>query len=265
MKITVITLFPQMIECFINQSIVARAIKKKLVEIEIVNLRDFAKDKYGTVDDRPYGGGTGMLLKVDCLKRAIDNVKCPVSRQGGQMSNVKCHKYTILTSARGSAYNQEKARAYSKLNHLVIVAGHYEGVDERVSHYVDEEVSLGDFVMTGGEITASAIIDSVVRLLPNVLKKNDAVEEESFFQISINRLIEILGEKSALKSLKKKGVKKVRLLEYPQYTRPEEYKRLKVPPVLLSGDHKKIEKWRLQQAYNLTKKRRPDLFLVNRK
>jgi len=231
MKISIITLFPKMISSFFEESIIKRAIEKKLIEIEIINLRNFAIDDYGTVDDRPYGGGAGMIIRVDVIHKAISNVK-------SQISNLHLKSKILLTSPRGKIFNQKKAKEYSKLDHLVIIAGHYEGVDERVNNFVDEEISIGDFVLTGGELPAAAIVDSVVRLIPGVLKKEEAANEESF-------------------GIKIKGKK---LLEYPQYTRPAEFKGLKVPDVLLKGDHKKIEEWRIKQAIAITKKRRPDLF-----
>src|SRR3972149_940477 len=162
MKISVITLFPKMISGFFEESIVKRAQEKKLVEIEVINLRDFAIDDYGSVDDRPYGGGAGMVLRVDVIHKALEKVK---SSSFAKASADKQKSKVILTSARGKTYKQSVAQEYSKLDHLVIIAGHYEGVDERVLEYVDEEISLGDFVMTGGEIAASAIVDSIVRLL----------------------------------------------------------------------------------------------------
>ena len=228
MKITILTLFPKMISGFFEESIIKRAQDKKLVEIEIINLRDFAIDNYGTVDDRPYGGGAGMILRIEPLFKAIQFVKSK------QIPNSKIQK-VVLTSAKGKQFNQEKAINYSKLDNLIIIAGHYEGVDERVLNYVDEEVSLGDFIMTGGEIPASAIVDSVVRLIPGVLKKNEAVKNESF---------NIDGKK---------------LLEYPQYTRPEIFDNKKVPSILLSGDHKKIKDWQIKKAYEETIRKRKDL------
>ncbi len=223
MKISIITLFPDMISGFIKESILKRAIDKGLVEIELINLRDFAQDKYKTVDDKPYGGGAGMVLRVDVLKDAISYA----------LKNKQNKTKIILTSAKGKTYSQKKAIEYLKLNHIVIIAGHYEGVDERVLEYVDEEVSLGDFVLTGGEIAAASIVDSVVRLIPGVLKKSEAIQEESF--------------------------SKTYPLEYPQYTKPFEFKGHKVPDVLLSGNHKKIKEWRLNKSKELTKKLRPDL------
>ncbi len=260
MKITVITLFPRMISGFFEESIVKRAIEKKLVEVDIVNLRDFAIDDYGTVDDRPYGGGAGMILRADVIHKAlskISNFQFPISNQ---ISNSKFQtKKIILTSPKGKLFTQEKARKYSKLNYLIIIAGHYETADERVADFVDEEISLGDFVLTGGEIVASAITDSVVRLIPGVLKKEEATVGESFMNVSIELLIKTVGEHKILQNLKKKGIKEVRLLEYPHYTRPEEFKGIKVPEVLLSGNHAEIEKWRLKKAFEETIKRRPDL------
>jgi len=255
MKISIITLFPKMITSFFEESIVKKAKEKGLVEIELVNLRDFALDSYGIVDDRPYGGGAGMVLRVDVLYNAISKIKNQKSRL-----NIKNQKEKILlTSPKGKIFNQKKAKEYAKLDHLIIVCGHYEGVDERVLNFVDEDVSLGDFVMTGGEITASAITDAVVRLVPGVLKKEGATEIESFFEVSLEKIIEVVGEDEVLKRLKEKGVKKVKLLEYPQYTRPEYFQGLKVPRILFSGNHKEIEIWRLKKAYEETKKKRMDL------
>lgn len=248
-----------MIQGFFEESIVKRASDKKLVEIEYINLRDFAVNKYGSVDDRPYGGGAGMVMRVDVIYKSISNVKSPSfakASEGKQKSKI------ILTSPKGKKFDQKKALEYSKLNHLVIIAGHYEGVDERVLDYVDEEVSLGDFIMTGGEITATAIADSIVRLIPGTLKKTEATQLESFFNVSINQLIDTISRTKTLLDLQKKGIKKVKLLEYPQYTRPENFKGQKVPKELLSGNHKEIEKWRLQQAYKETLKKRKDLLAI---
>lgn len=250
MKITIITLFPAMLRGFFEESIIKRAVDTGHVAIEVVNLRDYATDERGTVDDRPYGGGAGMVLKVDVINRALDELKNKDSK-------------VILTSARGKVFNQKKAQELSSLDHIVLIAGHYEGVDERVYDYIDEEISIGDFVLTGGEIAAAAIADSVVRLIPGVLKKEDATANESFFEFDIDELISIIGEHKSLASLKKQGVKKVQLLEYPHYTRPEEYAGAKVPSVLKSGDFKKIYEWKVQRAFEETLKKRPDLLLVD--
>ncbi len=251
MKITILTLFPKMISSFFEESIIKRAQEKKLVEIEIVDLRAFAKNSYGSIDDKPYGGGAGMVLRVDVLVNAIGKIK----EQREKSKDVK----VVLTSAKGKLFNQKKAEEFSKLNHLIIIAGHYEGVDERVLENVDEEVSIGDFVVTGGEIPLSLIVDSVVRLIPGVLEKESATQEESFFEVEVATLKKIVGSDKLLDALEKKEVKKVRLLEYPHYTRPEEYDGKKVPGILLSGDHKKIQEWRLKKAFEETVKKRPDL------
>jgi len=241
-----------MIEGFFKESIVKRAQDKGLIDIRIVDLREYAVDDYGSVDDRPYGGGVGMVLRADVVWTALNKVKVK-----SEKSKVK----KVITSPKGKLFNQKKAQEFSKLNHLVIIAGHYEGVDERVLEYVDEEISLGDFVMTGGEIAASAIVDSIVRLLPGVLKHEEATQKESFFSTAINQLIGAIGENSILKKLRDKGIKKVQLLEYPQYTRPEEFNGIKVPAVLLSGNHKEVEKWRLKKSFEQTLKKRPDLLV----
>jgi len=230
-----------MISGFFEESIIKRAVEKKIVEIEIVNLRDFAIDDYGTVDDRPYGGGTGMVIRIDVIYKALADViaRSETTKQSQKKRLLRFarndSRRVILTSPKGKQFNQKKAQEFSKLDHLIIVAGHYEGVDERVLDYIDEEVSMGDFVLTGGEIVAAAITDSVVRLLPGVLKKDEATKSESF------------------------NINSKKLLEYPQYTRPKSFKGLKVPKVLQGGNHKEIEKWRLKKATEETRKKRPDL------
>jgi len=251
MKITVLTLFPKMVEGFFNESIVKRAQEKGIVEIEVVNFREFATDSHKSVDDKPYRGGAGMVLKVDVLHNALQKIR-----------NTKCEirdTKVILTSAKGKPFNQKKAQELSKLEHLILIAGHYEAVDERILEEVDEELSIGDFVMTGGEIAAATVVDSVVRLLPGVLKKDEASVIESFHTYALEDVILAVGEKEALSRLKKSGVKEVQLLEYPHYTRPEEFEGKKVPEVLMNGNHAEIERWRLQKSFEETLKKRPDL------
>lgn len=264
MKITILTLFPKMISGFFGESIIKRAKENGLVDISLVDLRKFAVDKYGSVDDRPYGGGAGMIMRVDVIHNAIkkitnDELRIKNKNPQSVIRNLKSK--IILTSPKGKIFNQQLAINYSKLDELVIIAGHYEGVDERVSEMVDEEVSIGDFVMTGGEMAAAVITDSVVRLLPGVLKKEKATELESFFEIPIKHLNGIIGENEILKKLIDKGVKDVKLLEFPQYTRPEEFNGKKVPEILLSGNHKTIEEWRIKKAFEETLKKRPDLLM----
>lgn len=229
MKITILTLFPEMFEGPFTQSIVRIAKEKKLVSIDILNIRDYGIGKHKTVDNKPFGGGTGMVMRVDVLDKAIKNVRM----RGLDKSEEKI----ILLDAGGKVYDQKKAQFLSNLKHLILVCGHYEGVDERVKELTDYVISIGDFVVTGGEIPAMLIADSVVRLIPGVLKEN-ATLYESF-------------------SLKTDDQKP--LLEYPQYTLPREYKGVSVPPVLLSGNHREIEKWKKDQSGLMTKKYRPDL------
>lgn len=207
LKIDILTLFPKMFEGVINQSILWRAQDKGFVEIKTHDLREFGKDSRKTVDDRPYGGGAGMIIRVDVIDNALKEVK-----------NTKIKKSKIvLLDAGGDKFTQKKAYQYSELDHLVLIAGHYEGIDHRVhEHLVDEVISIGDYVLTGGEIPAMVIADAVTRLVPGVIKE-ESLKEESF-----------------------SGIDK----EYPQYTRPEVYKKWKVPEVLLTGHHAKIDKWR---------------------
>lgn len=230
MKFSIITLFPEVFEPILNSSILKRAQKKGLVEFELINLRDFGEGRHKVVDDRPYGGGAGMVLKPDILTRALKSIISP-----NHVSRTKKIQI-ILMSASGTQYKQSKARELSKLDHLIIVCGHYEGVDQRfIDKYIDEEISIGDYVLTGGEIPAMVIVDSITRLIPGVLEKPEATKDESFSNYT--------------------------LLEYPQYTRPEEFEGKGVPKVLLSGNHSEIKKWRIQKSLAKTKKIRPDLLI----
>jgi len=228
MKISIITLFPKVFDPILNSSILKRAQTKGKVEFELINLRDFGEGKHLLVDDRPYGGGAGMVLRADVLAKAL-TYTIKISRSRKNDDNMK----VILASASGKSYNQKKARELSKLDHLILVCGHYEGVDQRfIDKYVDQEISIGDYVLTGGEIPAMIIADSIVRLIPGVLEKKEAIVNESFTE---------------------------NLLEGPQYTRPDEFDDQKVPQVLLSGNHGEIDKWREQKSLEKTKKFRPDL------
>lgn len=253
MKITTISLFPQTISGFTSSSILGRANSKKIVSYNHIDLRDYGEGIRKTTDDRPYGGGAGMLMMIDSLVRAIKEIK---------NKNNSSFEKVILTSARGKIFNQKKAKEFSKLKHIVIIAGHYEGVDERINNYIDEEISIGDFVLTGGEIATVMIIDSVVRLLPGVLDKKEAIQEESFYKVSVLELLKLIPDDITLIKLQKRNINHIQLLEYPQYTRPENYKGKKVPVILLSGDHEKIRIWRLTQAYLRTKLFRPDLLQI---
>jgi len=218
MKFDVLTLFPEMFSS-LNESIIGRATDKNLIEVNLTNIRDFSKDKHKKVDDTPYGGGAGMVIRPDVVYDAYESVKD---------ENAK----VIHMSPKGTVLNQEKVKQLSKEKHLIIICGHYEGIDQRViDEIVDEEISIGDYILTGGELPAMVLIDSVSRYVEGVLNE-ESTSEESFSD---------------------------GLLEYPQYTRPEEFRGKKVPEVLLSGHHENIKKWRKEQSLEITKKNRPDL------
>ena len=233
MKIDIITLFPDMFTGPFDASIIKRAKERGLVEINIHNLRNWTKDKHKTVDDRPYGGGAGMLLKVEPIDRALDALKRKTKSE---------ERKIILLDPGGKKYDQVAAEKLSRLDNLILICGHYEGVDHRIrEHLIDEELSVGDYILTGGEIPAMVIVDTVTRLIPGVLEKVEATQSESFSSLSTNH------------------PSPTTLLEHPQYTRPENFKGWKVPQVLLSGNHKEIEKWKKTQAMQRTKNNRPDL------
>lgn len=209
MKIDILTLFPNMFKGPFDESIISRGVTKGLVEINIHDLRSWGVDERKTVDDKPYGGGVGMLIRVDVIDNALNDLKAKAN------GNTK----VILLDARGERLVQKKVRELSKVDHLILIAGHYEGVDYRVhEHLVDEVISIGDFVVTGGEIPAMMLTDAVTRLIPGVISKEEATAIESFSEEG--------------------------KVEFPQYTRPDNYKGWDVPEVLLSGNHKEIDKWR---------------------
>ena len=220
MRIDVITIFPGMLEGFLRESMMKRAAKQGALDLRLVNLRDFTHDRHKTTDDRPFGGGPGMVMKPEPLFEAIEATRTPGCR-------------VILMSPAGRPFRQSVARELAAETHLVFVCGHYEGVDQRViDELVDDEISIGDYVLTNGALPAAVVIDAVVRLLPGVLGGEGAAEQESFSE---------------------------GLLEYPQYTRPAEFRGQAVPDVLQSGDHAAIARWRAEQARKRTEARRPDL------
>lgn len=228
MKISIITLFPEMFVGPFSESIIKRGIEKGALDINIIQLRDFGVGKHKMVDDTPYGGGTGMLLKVDVIDAAIQAVK---------NHNLSTNEQQIvLLDPRGETFQQSHAQSFAQLQHLILLCGHYEGYDERIRMLVDQTISIGDFVLTGGELPAMLITDAVGRLVSGVLKE-DATAHESFS----------LTDKDQT------------LLEYPQYTMPSDYKGMKVPDILLSGHHSEIAKWRHEQAHKITQVHLPDL------
>lgn len=220
MKIHILTLFPEMFQVF-NHSIINRAVQNEILSINTVNIRDYSTNKHKKVDDYPYGGGAGMVMTPQPIVDCINAVK--IINKGK----------VIFLGPRGKTFNQEIAKELSKEEELIFICGHYEGIDERVYKYIDEEISLGDFVLTGGEMACIPVVDSICRLIPGVLSTSESFIEESFYE----------------------GV-----LEYPQYTRPECFGGERVPEVLLSGHHENIRKWRRLESLKLTKERRPDLF-----
>jgi len=225
----VLTLFPALFESPFSASLIARALGKGLVNISLHDIRQFTTDKHRTVDDVPYGGGPGMVLKPEPLVKTLESIPPPISGR----------RRRIYFSPQGKLLKQSSLQSYLENDQLVLICGHYEGIDERViNHFVDEEVSIGDYVLTGGELPAMVFIDALTRLIPGVLGSEESLSEESF---SVG------------------ATHTSPLLEYPQYTRPEDFRGLRVPEILLSGDHKKIAEWRRQQSVQRTLKKRPDL------
>ncbi|MFA5156924.1 MAG: tRNA (guanosine(37)-N1)-methyltransferase TrmD [Candidatus Omnitrophota bacterium] len=226
MRIDIITIFPEMFGPVLNESMIKRAQDKGKVKIFVHDLRDYTRDKHRKVDDRPFGGGSGMVLSPAPLFRVIKAIKRKVK-------NKKQGTRVILLCPQGKRFGQPAAKALSRYGHLIFICGHYEGIDERVrQHLADEDVSIGDYVLTGGELPAMVVIDAVIRLVPGVLGDKNSLNFESF---------------------------EGNLLEYPQYTRPSDFRGMKVPAVLLAGNHKKIEEWRRKEAIKNTRNKRPDL------
>ena len=223
MKFTVLTMLPDLVKEYFEHSVIKKAKDRGAFAIEVVNIRDFSQNKHRHVDDSPYGGGAGMLLQIDPLLRALEHVKKPDS-------------YVLLTSPKAYPFNQKKAVELAQKDHLIFICGHYEGVDARIEKYVDENISIGDYIMTGGELASLVVIDAVSRLLDNSINR-ESLKEESFDN---------------------------HLLEYPQYSRPSVYRGMKVPEVLLSGNHQMIKRWRTKMALLETLKYRKDLLHEHR-
>jgi len=218
-KISILTLFPEMFDGFLNQSIISISLSKKINEIEIINFRDYSKNKHKRVDDYQYGGGSGMVIGLQAIVDCLNDIRTPDS-------------HVVLLTPQGKTYDQAKAKKLSKLKHIILVCGHYEGFDERIINFVDETISVGGYILTGGEIPAMLIADSCLRLVDLTINK-DSLECESFEN---------------------------NLLDYPVYTKPKDFEGYKVPEVLLSGNHQEINKWRKKQQILKTKKYRTDLY-----
>jgi len=245
MRIDILTIFPKMFRAVLNESIIKRAQAKGKVKISVHDLRDFSDDVHRKVDDRPFGGGPGMVMRPEPIFSAVEYIlsqrgythnnksRCRRQSAGGKAQEAKRKAHIILLSPQGAKLNQGIAKRLIKKKHLILICGHYEGIDERIRRFlVDEEISIGDYVLTGGELPAMVIVDCIIRMIPGVLGEKKSLQFESF---------------------------EGNLLEYPQYTRPAKYKGMRVPGVLLSGDHNKIEQWRKTQALKITRQRRPDL------
>ena len=231
MRIDILTVFPEMFRGFLGESMIARAARAGVVSIRTVDLRDFSRDQRRTVDDKPYSGGPGMLMKPEVWYEAVETCRGRWEGEGEKVGRV------VLTTPTGTPYTQRKAEEFARCENLIFLCGHYEGIDERVRRIVTDEVSMGDFVLTGGEIPVAAMVDSVVRLLPGVLGGG--------------------AEATASESFGTDG-----LLEAPQYTRPPVFRGMAVPEVLVNGDHAKAASWRKRQAIDLTSRRRPDLLAM---
>ena len=219
MKIDIVTIFPEMFDGVFRESIIKRAIEKELVEISIHNFRDYTNDPHNKVDDTPYGGGAGMVLMAEPIYNCVENIKTEDS-------------YIILLTPSGTPYKQEMAYNLSTKKHIILICGHYEGFDERIRLLADLEISIGDYVLTGGEIPAMVLVDSITRLIPGVINERSHIED------SFNDNY---------------------LLDYPHYTKPRNFRGMEVPEVLLSGDHKKIDEYRKEESIRITKEKRPDL------
>jgi tRNA (guanine37-N1)-methyltransferase len=231
MRIDIITIFPKMFEPVLNESIIKRARIKGKVQIYVHDLRDYSSDRHRKIDDRPFGGGSGMVMRPEPIFEAVEQIKSQIPACPAGRPNPKSQ--VILLCPQGNKLTQKTAKELSKYKQLILICGHYEGIDERVREsLVDKEISIGDYVLTGGELPAMVLVDAIVRLIPGVLGDKNSLNFESF---------------------------EGNLLEYPHYTRPSNFKGMCVPRILLSGDHRKIESWRKGQALKRTKQRRPDL------
>lgn len=231
MRIDILTLFPEMFTGPLTESIIQKARDKKIVEIDISDIRSFTSDKHHAADDRPFGGGPGMVMKVEPISKALKHAGAPLRCAGSEWPSI-AKPLVVYMSPQGKTLSQSMVRKLAGYKHLILLCGHYEGVDERVMRWVNQEISIGDYVLTGGEIPAMALVDSVVRMLPGAVKESGSVEQDSFF----------------------KG-----LLDYPHYTRPAKFKNISVPKILFSGHHARIDEWRKMQSLLATASKRPDL------
>jgi len=246
MNYQIISTQPQIYDSFLQTNLIARAINSKIIKMQIHNLHDFAFDKYKSIDDTPYGGGCGMVIQVDVVANALSKIEKPTfakATAGRRKTKV------ILLTPQGKKFTQTDAKRLTKEKELIVIAGRFEGYDERIRDLVDEEISIGDYVLASGDLPAMVLIEAITRLIPGVIGNKESVQNESFSEIK-NLQLKIPARQAGGKNC---------LLEYPQYTKPAVYLGKKVPQILLSGNHKKIAQWRIKKSIERTKKFRPDL------
>jgi tRNA (guanine37-N1)-methyltransferase len=262
MRFDLITIFPEFFVGPLDHGIVRRARENELTQINIQDLREFTKDKHRTVDDRPFGGGEGMVLKPEPLFEAVEKLLGRSVGDAAEPMARDANSAIVLMSASGHLFTQETARRYAHLDRLILICGRYEGVDERVAEYLaDEEVSVGDYVLSGGEMPAALVIDAVTRLLPGALGNEASTQNESFSTLSGENSQGSSGERTSRRRSPYPG--RQSLLDFPHYTRPAEYRGWKVPELLIGGNHAEVAKWRSQQSREKTRRNRPDLLPEN--
>jgi tRNA (guanine37-N1)-methyltransferase len=254
LRFDLITIFPEFFAGPLDHGIVRRARETGIVQIHVQDLREFTKDRHKTVDDRPFGGGEGMVLKPEPLFEAVEKLLGHSMGDSAQEPTLTAGTAVVLLSAAGKLFTQETARRLAKLERIVLICGRYEGVDERVAqHLATEEISVGDYVLSGGELPAAIVLDAVTRLLPGALGNEASTENESFRKLEADESIPVAGNSHLHKARL--------LLDYPHYTRPAEFRGWKVPDVLIGGHHAEVAKWRAQQAAEKTRRNRPDLLV----
>lgn len=259
MRFDIITIFPAFFRGPLDYGIVRRAREAKVIDVGVHDLREFTHDRHRTVDDRPFGGGEGMVLKPEPIFEAVESL---VGAADG-MEGAAARKNTaiVLLSAAGNVFRQETARQFSQLERVVLICGRYEGVDERVAQYLaTEEVSIGDFVLSGGELAAAMVLDAVTRLVPGALGNEDSAENESFAAAALTELDDLPGARPRVHDLA--AVRERGILDYPHYTRPQNFRGWSVPEVLVSGNHEEVRRWRKRMATEKTRRNRPDLLVA---
>lgn len=256
MRFDIITIFPEFFRGPLDYGIVRRARETRLIDVAVHDLRNFTHDRHRTVDDRPFGGGEGMVLKPEPIFEAVESLVGPVGDAEGASRREKTA--IVLLSAAGKAFRQERARQFSRLERIVLICGRYEGVDERVAQYLaTDEISIGDFVLSGGELAAAIVLDAVTRLIPGALGNEDSTENESFASVTLD---EFDDSPVARREMHDSSVMRERgILDYPHYTRPQNFRCWIVPEVLVSGNHEEVRRWRKRMAIEKTWRNRPDL------